>query len=139
MLDGHEICVLPDDSHLLKNIRNALFRYNFFLHPDTVTKYSLPSNVVTLAAVIAVAKFQEQHDMKLCPRLTDDCFLSAKAHFKKMKVVPAQNIFHMDTAAGIRFLVKEYPDRYPKMFLSTAWFIQQVAEWRNICSSSHSS
>ena len=83
-VDGQKVTMFADPSHLSKNIRNMLFKHNFFLAPETVLKYSLPSNIVSLQPILEVAKWQSTRLFKIAPHLDDSCFV--EGNFSKMKV-----------------------------------------------------
>ena len=66
--------VSADPPHLLKNIRNALQRSDFTLSKETVEKYKLPSDRVSLEHIRKLYQFDLGRELKYAPRLTEECF-----------------------------------------------------------------
>ena len=124
----HEVFVMNDNSHLAKNIRGALFSYDFLLAPDVVKKNNLPGNRVSLSHIYMLHEFQEGQMFKYAPKLDKNSF--PKPGYGRMKVAPATDcVFSEDVAAGLRMLVYEH--KYPKDLLVTAWYVEKGAfYWR---------
>ena len=132
--DEQEIAMFPDCSHLVKNMRNGLQKYDFILPKWFVEKHKLPSRFISIKHVLALKDFQDKHGWKISPKLNAKCFPTG--NFDKMKVGPAVNLMSRDTAAGIRFLVKEYG--YTIEALTTAFFLEWVGRWFDFVSSRNS-
>ena len=62
---------LANVPYLLKNIRNSLLVNNIVLPDDIVTKFGLPSNLVSLEPVKELVKLQTNSCLKLAPSLTN--------------------------------------------------------------------
>ena len=122
---------MVDQPHVLKSIRAMLMSHKIYLPEETVEEHCLPSNVVDMEHVRAVVRYQEDQVMKLAPRLKEED--TDPKHFSKMDVGSALHVFSHDTASAIRWLVNKRD--YPIAYLSTAWFIDQVAEWFRLMSS----
>ena len=122
---------MVDQPHVLKSIRAMLMSHKIYLPEETVEEHCLPSNVVDMEHVRAVVRYQEDQVMKLAPRLKEED--TDPKHFSKMDVASALHVFSHDTASAIRWLVNKRD--YPISYLSTAWFIDQVAEWFRLMAS----
>ena len=132
-VDGHKVAMFADQSHLMKSVRNMLFKHNFILAPETVQKYGLPSDIVSLQPIIELAKWQSTRFFKIAPHLDDSCFVEGS--FSKMKVKPAQSLLSRETASAIRTLVHYHGK--PQWWLTTAWFCDNAGQWSDIMSSRH--
>jgi len=89
-LNGDTICVFPDPPHLLKNVRNALYRYNIS-HADGVAKWGDISDLF---------KGNLPREYRLAPKLT-------RKHielplFTQMTVKLAAQVLSHSTAAATR-------------------------------------
>ena len=133
-VDGHKVAMFADQSHLMKSVRNMLFKHSFILSPETVQKYGLPSDIVSLQPIMELAKWQATRFFKIAPHLDDSCFV--EGNFSKMKVKPAQSLLSRETASAIRTLV--YYHGKPKWWLTTAWFCDNAGQWSDIMSARHS-
>ena len=122
---------LADVPHLLKNIRNSLLVNNIVLPDDIVTKFGLPSNLVSFEPVKELVKLQTNSCLKLAPSLT-------KAHvtpgqYEKMRVSTAAQVLSHTTASALRFLVQ--CGQLEEKALTTAFFLDLVNEWFDVCNS----
>uniref|UniRef100_A0A147BVI5 Putative p-32 hm n=1 Tax=Ixodes ricinus TaxID=34613 RepID=A0A147BVI5_IXORI len=123
---------VADVPHLLKNLRNHLTRgQDIYLPDEVVRKNALPTDTVSIKQVEQLLELDEQSDMRVAPRLKKACI--SPGHYAKMKVGPAYTLFHHDTAAGLRYLVKL--GRLDEEALTTAWFFEQVQRWFELMSS----
>ncbi|KAM7311295.1 hypothetical protein ISCGN_008202 [Ixodes scapularis] len=123
---------VADVPHLLKNLRNHLIRgQDIYLPDEVVKKNALPTDTVSIKQVEQLLELDEQSDMRVAPRLKKACI--SPGHYAKMKVGPAYTLFHHDTAAGLRYLVKL--GRLDEEALTTAWFFEQVQRWFELMSS----
>ena len=132
--DEQEIAIFPDCSHLLKNMRNGLLKHDFVISKAIQEKYNLPSRIISRQHIYFLKEYQDKNTWKITPKLTNACF--PKGNYEKMKVGPAMNFFSEDTAAGLRFLVKECG--YTPEALTTAFFFDVVAKWYKFVSSRNS-
>ena len=57
-VDGDEIYCIYDPSHLLKNFKNNLMKYDFKLDDKFVQKYNLTSNWIKFKHITALHNFQ---------------------------------------------------------------------------------
>ena len=111
IVDGIPVYVLADISHLIKNVRTALCSRDFVLSEETVQKYQLPTNIVSVEHVRNLHDFDNgvngSHGRihKLAPHLTADCFPDKHSHFKKMKVKPATALLSREVANGIYYMI----------------------------------
>lgn len=120
--------MLADVPHLLKNIRNAFMNNGkVYIHPDYVKEANLVSNVADFDVLRRLHKFTEENELKIAPHLTETA-LNPKP-FEKMKVNLARAIFSKETSTAIQLVVKEYPDKFTQEDLTTAFFIENVADW----------
>ena len=126
-----KLTLLDDPPHIVKNLRGALLKHKIYLSAETVQKAKLPSNCVSIDHVKALVDYQEPLILKIAPYLKPADI--DPAHFDKMDTGSALHVYHHDTASALRWLVKE--KNYPKSYLTTAWFIDQVAMWfKLVCS-----
>ena len=93
-------------------------------------QFNLPTDVIDWGVVEEVAKFQEEHELKIAPKLTVKTLEKGASHFGKMDVGCAHAVFQRDTAAVIEFMVAHH--NYPEEYLTTAYFIELVARWWSI-------
>ncbi|KAK6167127.1 hypothetical protein SNE40_021225 [Patella caerulea] len=104
-----------------KNIKCALVNgKEFTLSDETVAKYGLKSNIVSLNAITQLVEFQLNDDLKITPNLQTDKLMGS--HFDKMKVSSALNLFSKSVADGLRYLVEFACGS--DCLLTTAWFIE---------------
>ena len=73
--------------------------------------------------------------IKIAPKLTVKALARGKSHFGKMDVSCAHAVFSRDTSACIEFMVAHHG--YPKEFLTTAHFVDLVAQWWNLLKARH--
>ena len=57
-VDGDVVHCIFDPSHLLKNWKNALMKYDFIVDDKYVKKYNLSSNLVKFKHIRDLADFQ---------------------------------------------------------------------------------
>lgn len=125
-----ELYFIADAPHLTKNLRAAFAKQTIYFPDWVVKEENLPTNFASMAHVRALHEFQKNLVVKPCPTLKIediDC-----THFVKMDVGSALHIFNHSVAAGLRFLVTER--NYPKSFLTTAYFLENVRKWFDLMS-----
>ncbi|KAH9382608.1 hypothetical protein HPB48_003212 [Haemaphysalis longicornis] len=119
---------LADAPHELKNIRGHLVRgQSFFLSSDTVAKYHLPSNQVSVHHIKALVKEDAERDLKLAPHLKPSHL--EDNHFDKMNVSSAVAVLNHSVGAAMRVLV------HLGLLLEEAWFVEQVFKWFTLMTS----
>ena len=142
-MNGQEIALLSDAAHALKAIRNALLNNKvIYIHAKHVEHYGLETNDVFWEAIVKLVEFDEERELKIAPHLTRKCIDITK--FTKMSVKLAMHVFSWETANALKLVCQNYSDEFPSYYLTTAFFIELVAEWwnvvhsrsRNICFSS---
>ena len=124
--------MMPDPQHLIKNIRNQLWNNKvIWIDQKYVDEFKLPTNRVTKEAIARVYYHCDaNNELKICPRLTEKCLNVDK--YSKMKVNLARNALSKAVAQGIEFCVANFPDKFPKEDLTTAFFVFKVAEWYEV-------
>lgn len=133
--NGHDIFVLPDVCHLLKNFKNTVLKYNsgFELPKEYVDLENLCSTTVSGehikklwdAEVGAKKEIRTLHHIQLKDIRPDN--------FQKMHVGSAIRFFSSNTAAAIENGIDL--KILPSAALSTANFIRVIEEWFELCNS----
>ena len=130
--------MLADVPHVLKNMRNALLNNKIiWLSPDHLEEAKLEKGSFAEWNVLVRLYYFLQEQKKLgnlltiAPHLTYEVLFPGP--FAKMKVNLAKSVFSKETATAIRFVVEHFPDRFRKTDLTTAYFIDCVADWYNLC------
>ena len=123
--------VSADPPHLLKNIRNALQKSDFVLSEETVERYKLKSNVVSLEHIKKLYEFDLERELKYAPRLTEECF--NVTGLNRMNVPLAKRLLSREVAAGLTALVENF--NYPQEYLTTAFFCDYLGKWYNLITS----
>ena len=123
--------VSADPPHLLKNIRNALQKSDFVLSQETVEKYKLKSNIVSLQHIRKLYEFDSARELKYAPRLTQDCF--DVTGLNRMNVPLAKRLLSQEVGAGLQALVENFD--YPQEYLTTAFFCTYIGKWYNLITS----
>ncbi|KAH9384723.1 hypothetical protein HPB48_026732 [Haemaphysalis longicornis] len=127
-----ELFFLADAPHVLKNIRGHLVRQqSIFLPDDVVSKYSLPTNEVSVEHIKELARKDSEHDLKLAPHLKPSHL--ELNHYDKMDVSSAVAVLNHSVGAAIRVLVSlgQLEDKA----ITTAWFVEQVFKWFSLLTS----
>ncbi|KAE8742810.1 hypothetical protein FOCC_FOCC011668 [Frankliniella occidentalis] len=111
--------------HLLVNNKEAV------LNKDVVPEYNLPSPLVCVAHIEALAKYQEDMEFKCAPELTvKDLYPS---HFGKMNTNEACHVFSHHGAGALDFLADQ--NVFDPKVKTTAWFMDLMNKWFKILSS----
>ena len=97
--------------------------------------FKLVSNEICWEVIEQVVKFQEDHELKIAPKLRAKTLERGKSHFGKMDVGCAMSVFSKDVSACIEYMVLHHD--YPMWFLTTAQFVYWVAHWYEIMSNQH--
>ncbi|KAG0427958.1 hypothetical protein HPB47_025026 [Ixodes persulcatus] len=115
---NRQLFFLADAPHVLNNIRGHLVRgLSFVLPDDTVAKYNLPTNEVSVEHIKALAEIDAARDLKLAPHLKSS-YLDP-SHFEKMNVASAVAVLNHSVGAAMRMLV--CLGLLPPEALTTAW------------------
>ena len=125
----HEILIMPDPPHLLKNMRNALKTHGVFtIDKKYVEQEKLVSNQVKWEHIVKMVEFQENNrQLKICPHLSrKDIELN---NFEKMRVKPATHVFSKETADGLEFCHKHYPDLFPEEVKTTIFYLRVACDY----------
>ena len=126
--------MLADVPHIVKNLRNHIVNgQDIVLPDDVVNEFGLPCNVVSVAPLNVLVKYQANKDLKPAPKLTEKHL--QPSHFEKMKVSHAMAIFSNSVSAAIRLLVDA--GVIHNSALTTAWFLETVNHWFDLMSSRH--
>ncbi|KAB0804614.1 hypothetical protein PPYR_01584 [Photinus pyralis] len=129
------VYMFADAPHLFKNIKSMLLSNKIIRIPDTLKeKYKLPTNEIRANHISEIAAYQEEHEFKLAPRLSEADLLPS--HFNKMKVSTSTNIISHNVSSALKFLAEEM--KKPE-YLTTAWFLDQVEQWFYLMTSRHPS
>ena len=131
-----QIAIICDPSHVIKLIRNMMQNKKLVKMAQRFVDYfELPTDLIDWAVIEEVATFQADHELKIAPKLTVKALARGKSHFGKMDVSCAHAVFSRDTSACIEFMVAHHG--YPKEFLTTAHFVDLVAQWWNLLKARH--
>ena len=137
-VNGQEIALLSDAAHILKAIRNAFMNNKVLhIHDKHVDYHALETNDVFWEAIVKLVEFDEQRELKIAPHLSRACIHIT--NFTKMSVSLAMKVLSLATAAALKLACLEYPDQFPSYYLTTVFFIEQVAHWWEIAHSRTSS
>ncbi|KAH9365494.1 hypothetical protein HPB48_016272 [Haemaphysalis longicornis] len=106
-------------------------KQSIFLPDDVVSKYSLPTNEVSVEHIKEVARKDSEHDLKLAPHLKPSHL--ELNHYDKMDVSSALAVLNHSVGAEIRVLVSlgQLEDKA----ITTAWFVEQVFKWFSLLTS----
>ena len=120
-----------DISHLGKNIRNALYnRKVLWISEKYVKENNLVSSEVRWEHIVKLVEFEKKMRLKNASHLSKkDIELT---NFSKMKVSLALHVLSKKTGSVIRWYVDNYPKEFPKTYLTTAYFCDQVGEFIDI-------
>jgi len=132
-INDHKIYIVPDPSHLLKNLRGAMLAGTLQIPEFLKNLYNLPSTVIGGHHVRQLWNQQanEKYELRTLHHLTaDDLYPD---NFYKMHVGSAVRFFSVKTAAALELAVENkvlHEDA-----LTTAWFIQKITKWFELVSS----
>ena len=125
---------LADVPHVFKNIKSAIIRGNIFtLSDEIVEKHQLKSSTVSVEPLTDLAKFQEDLDLKLAPKLNMDSLVPSQ--FDKMKVSCASRVISHEVSCGLKHLVDK--EGRKEEYLTTAWLIESISHWFQLMTSRH--
>lgn len=131
--EKRDLNFMPDPAHVLKNIRRHLVRKDLFhLSNDIVSKFNLPTSVVSIQHVENVIQQQNDQQLKVAPGLSE--IHVSNGHFTKMKVGIALQLFR-ESPAAIRYLIEK--EKLPLEAETTAWFFEVVFRWYTLMTSRH--
>ena len=96
-VDGNDVAMVADPSHLEKAMRNALYNNGeCTFHEEHVADMGLPGNTVKWCHIQKAFEFDESKELKVFPHLKR-AFLFDIGNFLKMKVPPARLVLSRDT------------------------------------------
>jgi hypothetical protein len=125
--------MIADVTHLVKAIRNGLWKWKTFRLPaELVKKLGLPTDLVNFAAFERVYELDKGNQLKIAHHLTEEV-IHPVGQFSKMRVRYAVSLLSHDTASAIRLCVSQ--NLCPIEDLTTAYFCEQVSRWYRIVSS----
>jgi len=124
---------VADPPHLLKNLWNCVLTNGISLNPDIVTKYNLPSDVVSGDYVKQLLEMQQGRELRLAYKLKTSHVNPTQ--YEKMRVCLAAQFFSRSTAAAIQTCVNL--ELMPVDALTTAWFLNMVNDWFDAMNSKH--
>ncbi|KAK6186664.1 hypothetical protein SNE40_005950 [Patella caerulea] len=131
---NHYLYFIFNVPHLTKNIKCALVSgKEFTLSDETVAKYGLKSNIVSLNAITHLVEFQLNDDSKITVNLQTQKLKGS--HFDKMNVSRALNRFSNSLASGLRYLVEFGCGS--DCLLTTAWFVEWMDHWFDLMTNRH--
>ena len=129
-----KVVVLADVPHVIKNVRNHLVNgQSIFLPQSVVQQFNLPSNEVSIKPLRQLVEYQQDRDLKPAPNLTAKHL--DPAHFDKMKVSHALNLFSHSVSASLRLMVET--QNWDSSVLTTCWFLELMNKWFDLMSSRH--
>ena len=123
-INSRDVSVTGDPAHLMKSHLQAMI-YLTYLHlqgteRDTrQSRMTIPEDVqqdlgyvtndISIVPVQALVDFQAEHEIKLCPKVTQETLDAAKDRFGKMDVAHALHIISKEVAAAIYFSAGRRP------------------------------
>lgn len=131
---GKWLYFLADVPHVFKNIKSAVIRGNTFTLSDTIVeKYHLKSKSVNVDPLNDLARFQENLDLKVAPKLTIAALKPNQ--FEKMKVSFATRVLSHEVSCGLKYLVDK--EGRKEEYLTAAWLIEVISHWFQLMTSRH--
>ena len=128
---NRSIFMMPDTSHLLKNIRSSFitsYDSGVRLPQWLVDEEGLESDRAKIDHIRMLLELNKREKLRLCPFLDEDSL--SERHFLKMKTSLAKRLFSLDVAAAIRTLVQM--KQMPREALATAVFVEKICKWGDI-------
>lgn len=98
-----------------------------------VEKHLLKSSTVSVEPLNDLAKFQEDLDLKLAPKLSMASLVPSQ--FDKMKVSYATRVLSHEVSCGLKYLVDK--EGRKEEYLTTAWLIEVISHWFQLMTSRH--
>ncbi len=131
--NNHEIYVLPDACHILKNLKTAVLSGTIELPEEYVSIYELKGSTVDGSHIWKLwkAEIGAAKEMRLLYHLTKDDM--EPDNFAVMHVGSAVRFFSVKTAAAIETAIKLH--LLPETAQATAHFIRKIAQWFDLLSS----
>lgn len=121
-----QLYIVPDVSHLLKNLKACLINNKFIKIPSTLQeKYKLPTNIVHFDHFVELLEQQKDLEFLLTPKLHKS-YVQCDNQFSKMRVNRAKNVLSTDVSSALEFLADE--NNAPQ-YIATAWFVKIIATW----------
>lgn len=131
--NNHDIYVMPDPCHLLKNLKAAMLRQKVYLPSEFVDVEKLPSNVVDGSYVARLWYYETSNvgAKRLLHHIKREDI--EHSNFDKMHVGAAIRFFSPKTASALKTAVEL--KILPEEALSTAEFILIIDKWFAIIAS----
>lgn len=131
--NGHDIFVIPDPCHLLKNLKGAMFRQEMYLPEAFVEQEKLPTVVVNGSFIKTLWKYEISHELekRLLHHLRREDI--DPTNFEKMNVGAAVRFFSSKTSSALKTAVEL--DILPHEALTTAHFKSIIHGWFSLLSS----
>ena len=96
-----------------------------------INEWDLTSPIVDFKHLDLLVQYQEQHCLKIAPKLTQDVL--HPRHFEKMNVRGAMAVFSKTTSSALEHLVENCG--FPRDFCTTAKFIESMQKWYSLINS----
>lgn len=131
--NNHDVYVMPDPCHLLKNLKSAMLRQIIYLPAEFVEMEKLPTNEVDGSYVVKLWNFELSAvgEKRLLHHIKREDV--EPSNFDKMNVGAAIRFFSPKTAGAIKTAVEM--KILPENARTTAEFILIVDKWFSIISS----
>lgn len=131
--NNHNIFIMPDICHLLKNLKSSLLKNDIILPKEYCENEGLTSQVVKGSYIVTLWEYEinSQKELRSLHHLKrEDIWPS---NFEKMHVGAAIRFFSLKTAAAIELGVKL--NVLPTNAIATAHFIRLIQEWFSLTTS----
>ncbi|KAL5246115.1 hypothetical protein ACI65C_013523 [Semiaphis heraclei] len=131
--NSHNIFIMPDICHLLKNLKSSLLKNDIILPKEYCENEGLSSQVVKGSFVVSLWEYEinSNKELRSLHHLKrEDMWPS---NFEKMHVGAAIRFFSLKTAAAIELAVKL--NVLPSDAITTAHFIRLIQEWFSLTTS----
>lgn len=131
--NGHDIFVIPDPCHLLKNLKAAMLRQKMYLPESFVEHEQLPTTIVDGSYVKTLWHYEIFHgfEKRLLHHLRREDI--DPTNFEKMNVGAAVRFFSPKTSSALKTGVEM--GILPSEALTTAYFIMIIHDWFSLLSS----
>ena len=134
-VNNQDIFLVSDPAHALKAIRNVFVARKLYMSDKFVEEYCLSTNEITFECLERMVIFGQQRELTIFSHLSEKTLRLSGHHFKKMDVGLAMKVLSYRTSDAIRYLVTNYCEEFPHYYMTTAVFIEKVAEWFDIMKS----
>ena len=134
-VNDQEIFLVSDPAHALKAIRNVFMNRKLYMSEKYVEQYGLSTDEINFEVLERMVIFGQERELSVFSHLSEKTLRLSVNHFKKMDVGLAMKVLSYKTSDAIRFLISNYPEEFPHYYMTTAVFIENVAEWFDIMKS----